>query len=101
MPNTLKNPPSLWRTRLCPPLLVYQMMHRPLEFLTDVGGKYDLVHLGWIGAPFYLVNEPELVKQMLMDTRRFHKGNIFKRLETVLGKGLITLDREQWLERRR
>jgi cytochrome P450 len=38
---------------------------------------------------------------MLMDTRRFHKGSMFNRLEMVLGKGLITLDGQAWLDARR
>ncbi|MBW3596865.1 MAG: cytochrome P450 [Planctomycetes bacterium] len=101
MHATLKDPPSLLRTRLCPPLLLHHMMRRPHEFLTEVGRKYDLVRLGWIGAPLYLATEPELVKQLLMDTKRFHKGAIFKRLEMVLGKGLITLDGPAWLDARR
>jgi cytochrome P450 len=101
MPTTLKKPPSVFATRFCPPLLLYRMMHRPLEFLSNVADKHEIAQLGWIGAPLYLVNEPELVKQMLMDTRRFHKGSIFKRLEMVLGKGLITLDGPQWLDARR
>ncbi len=96
-----KRPPALTRTRLCPPLLLWQMMYRPLEFLVDVGRQHDVVRLGWMGAPFYLVTQPELVKQMLGDTRRFLKGTIFKKLQMVLGKGLVTLDGQAWIDARR
>lgn len=97
----LKKPPAVLRTSLCPPLLLYKMMYRPLEFLTEVGCQYDLVRLGWLGVPFYLVTGTELVKQMLSDTKRFQKGSIFKKLEIVLGKGLVTLDGQEWIEARR
>lgn len=96
-----KQPPSLRRTRFCPPLLVYDMIRRPLPFLLDVGARYDLVYIGWLGAPFYLVNEPAMLRQMLGDTRRFYKGHFFKRLEIVLGKGLVTLDGQRWFDARR
>ena len=96
-----KRPPALTRTRLCPPLLLWQMMYRPLDFLVEVGREYDLVRLGWMGSPFYLVAQPELVKQMLGDTRRFLKGTIFKKLQIVLGKGLVTLDGQEWIDARR
>lgn len=96
-----KRPPALARTRLCPPLLLWQMMYRPLDFLVEVGRQHDLVRLGWMGSPFYLVTQPELVKQMLGDTRRFVKGAIFKKLQMVLGKGLVTLDGQEWIDARR
>ncbi|HVX16080.1 MAG TPA: cytochrome P450 [Pirellulales bacterium] len=97
----LKRAPAHRHTNLCPPLLLYNMMYRPLTFLEDVGNRYDLVRLGWLGNPFYLVTSPELVKQLLTDTKRFHKGSLFKKLEIVLGKGLVTLDGKEWIEGRR
>lgn len=96
-----KKAPVLPRTSLCPPFLLYNMMYRPLEFLTDVGQRYDLVRLGWLGVPFYLVTGPEQVKQLLSDTKRFGKGSLFKKLEIVLGKGLVTLDGKEWIDARR
>lgn len=93
--------PSLWTTRACPPLLLANMMCRPLDFLTAVGRKYDLVRLGSLGVPYYLVCEPELIRQMLADPKRFHKGSIFSKLQLVLGKGLVTLDGDAWIEARR
>jgi cytochrome P450 len=38
---------------------------------------------------------------MLSDTKRFEKGSLFKKLEIVLGKGLVTLDGKDWIEARR
>jgi cytochrome P450 len=101
LPAGLKKPPAVLRTNLCPPLFLYKMMYRPLEFLTEAGAEHDLVRLGWLGVPFYLVTGPELVKQMLSDTKRYQKGSIFKKLEIVLGKGLVTLDGKEWIEARR
>ena len=96
-----KKAPALKRTAYCPPLLLYNMMYRPLEFITDIGQRYDMVRLGWLGVPFYLVTGPELVKQMLSDTKRYGKGSLFKKLEIVLGKGLVTLDGKDWIDARR
>lgn len=93
--------PSLWPTRLCPPLLLGNMIRRPLDFLTEVGRKYDLVRLGSLGVPYYHVCEPELIREMLADPKRFHKGSIFSKLQLVLGKGLVTLDGDAWIEARR
>jgi cytochrome P450 len=59
------------------------------------------VRLGWLGVPFYLVTSPELVKQLLSDTKRYEKGSLFKKLEIVLGKGLVTLDGKAWIDGRR
>lgn len=77
------------------------MICRPLDFLTAVGRKYDLVRLGSLGVPYFLVCEPELVREMLADPKRFHKGSIFSKLQLVLGKGLVTLDGDAWIEARR
>jgi cytochrome P450 len=93
--------PSLWRTRLCPPLLLWNMMRRPLDFLTRVGCNHDLVRLGSLGVPYYLVCHPDLIRQMLADPKRFQKGSIFGKLQLVLGKGLVTLDGDAWIEARR
>lgn len=100
-PPVLVKPPALARARLCPPLFLYDMMFRPLDFLTEVGQRYDLVRLGWLGAPFYLVSEPNLIRQMLADPKRFFKGSMFKKLQMVLGKGLVTLDGQAWIDARR
>lgn len=97
----LKHAPALSRTNLCPPLLLYNMMYRPLDFLLDTAEEHDLVRLGWLGRPFYLVTGPDLVKQMLSDTKRYQKGSLFKKLEIVLGKGLVTLDGKEWIDGRR
>ena len=96
-----RKPPALKRTSYCPPLLLYNMMYRPLDFLTEVGRQFDIVRLGWLGVPFYLVTGPDLVKQLLSDTKRFEKGSLFKKLEIVLGKGLVTLDGKDWIDARR
>lgn len=100
-PVGLKRAPAIPGTSLCPPLLLYNMMYRPLDFLMEAAEKHELVRLGWLGVPYYLVTGPELVKQMLSDTKRFQKGSLFKKLEIVLGKGLITLNGKAWIDARR
>lgn len=96
-----EHPPALVAARFCPPLMLYQMMYRPLRYLLEVGLKHDIVRLGWLGAPYFLVSEPELVKQMLADPKKFQKGSLFKKLQIVLGKGLVTLDGQAWIDARR
>lgn len=81
--------------------MLYHMMYRPLKYLLEAGADHDIVRLGWIGAPFYLVTEPELIKEMLADPKKFHKGSLFKKLQIVLGKGLVTLDGQAWIDARR
>jgi len=100
-PATKNKPPSHLPTSLCPPLLLFEMLNRPLKFLVEVGSKHDLVRLGWMGSPFYLVTEPELVRELLSDPKRFVKGFMFKKLQMVLGKGLVTLDGKEWIDARR
>ncbi|HUY37029.1 MAG TPA: cytochrome P450 [Pirellulales bacterium] len=101
LPVAKRKPPAHLPTALCPPRLLFEMLYRPLKFLVDVGAKHDLVRLGWMGSPFYLVTEPELVRQMLADPKRFQKGLMFKKLQMVLGKGLVTLDGKDWIDARR
>jgi len=96
-----KRPSALLSARLCPPLMLYQMMYRPLPYLLEVGLKHEIVRLGWLGAPYFLVSEPELIKQMLADPQKFQKGSLFKKLQLVLGKGLVTLDGQAWIDARR
>lgn len=96
-----KRPPALLQSRVCPPLLLLQMLYRPLPYLLDAGLKHDIVRLGWIGAPYYLVSAPELIKQMLADPKKFQKGLLFRKLQIVLGKGLVTLDGQAWIDARR
>ncbi|HEV7221757.1 MAG TPA: cytochrome P450 [Pirellulales bacterium] len=96
-----RHPPRLLAARLCPPWMLFHMMYRPLKYLLAAGEKHDIVRLGWIGAPFYLVTQPELIKQMLGDPKKFHKGSLFKKLQIVLGKGLVTLDGQAWIDARR
>ncbi len=99
--STLKDPPALPAARFCPPSMLFHMMYRPLPYLLKVGLEHDIVRLGWVGAPYFLVTEPELVKQMLGDPKRFQKGSLFKKLQMVLGKGLVTLDGQAWIDARR
>ena len=88
-------------SQLVPPVLLGNMMYRPLSFLQQVAQRHEISYLGWAGQPLYFVNEPTLVKDMLCDTERFHKGTILKKLEIIIGKGLITLDGPRWLEARK
>jgi cytochrome P450 len=91
-------------TRFFPPALLYHLRTRPLEFLTSVAQQQqqqEVVHLGWAGWPTFFVTTPDLVKEMLLNTQQFEKGIILKKLEVIIGKGLITLNGDAWRDARR
>ena len=84
-----------------PPALLFDLRYRPLDMLADVAELHDIAHLGWAGSPLYYVSEPHLMKDVLLDTQSFIKGTILKKLEIIIGRGLITLNGEEWRESRR
>src|SRR5690554_3018377 len=91
-----KRIPSAGNFCALPPVLLYNLRYRPLEFLSEVGGRHPIARLGWAGAPLYFVSEPSLVKELLRDTTRFIKGSILKKLEIIVGRGLIMLNGDDW-----
>ena len=93
--------PSAGLSAWAPPWLLYQLRRRPLEFLQEQESRHPIVRLGWAGAPLYYVSAPPLVKEMLNDTDHFVKGAMLKKLEIIIGQGLITLNGDAWREGRR
>ena len=81
-----------------------------LEFVQDqidaywtVLDEYGPVVRLWIG-PFdtFLVTEPELIEEVLLEkARSFHKDVVSKELEMLLGRGLLITDGELWRRQRK
>src|SRR5688500_10844704 len=94
-------PPSLGWLQKLPPVLVYQMRCRPLAFLASVAEQHPVAYLGRVKDPLYFVSDPELVKALLLDTKHFVKGDLFRKLELIIGRGLITSNGEEWRDARR
>lgn len=97
----LRHARSAGLSNLLPPLLLGHLRYRPLEFLAQASERGELTRLGWAGNPLYYAATPELVNQLLFDPRRFVKGSLLKKLEIIIGKGLITLNGDAWKDARR
>jgi cytochrome P450 len=99
--TSVQAPPSLGRLQRLPPVLVYQMRCRPLAFLSRVAEQHAIAYLGRVKDPLYFISDPELVKALLLDTRHFVKGDLFRKLELIIGRGLITSNGDEWRDARR
>ncbi|WHT18405.1 cytochrome P450 [Crossiella sp. CA-258035] len=74
----------------------------PLQFLQGLRGHGELVafHLG--PRVIYLVNSPELIRQVLVtDAAKFQRGKVFRKARELLGDGLATSDDPEHREQRR
>lgn len=96
-----KRAPGVGLPSVLPPVLLYHLRYRPLEFLASVSDGREMAKLGWAGNPIYYAVTPEVVSEMLFDPRRFVKGSLLKKLEIIIGKGLITLNGDAWKDARR
>ena len=78
--------------------------HR-LEFLEKLAASHAPVcFFQFAGEKMYLINEPELIKDVLvLNHRRFKKGRGLERAKILLGEGLLTSEgethRRQMLDR--
>ena len=93
--------PTVGLPSALPPVLLYHLRYRPLEFLASVSDGNEVAKLGWAGNPLYYAVTPEVVSELLFDPRRFVKGSLLKKLEIIIGKGLITLNGNEWKDARR
>jgi cytochrome P450 len=76
--------------------------HR-LEFLEELAGSNcPVAFFQFAGEKMYLVNEPELIKDVLVSNhRRFKKGRGLERAKIILGEGLLTSEGETHRRQRR
>ena len=97
----LKTAPGVGLPSVLPPVLLYHLRYRPLDFLAEISEGRDMARLGWAGNPLYYAATPEVVSEMLFDPQRFVKGSLLKKLEIIIGRGLITLNGDEWKDARR
>jgi cytochrome P450 len=77
------------------PLLghLLQLRRRPLEFLVDQRAAGPVVRFRLGPQPAYLINDPALVRQVLVaDAHSFDKGLFWRKLRPLLGDGLANVD---------
>ncbi len=75
---------------------------RPTEFLTRLSKLGDVSTFRIAGAQAFLVNHPDLVRDLLVTNHsKFIKGRALQRAKGLLGEGLLTSEREFHLRQRR
>ncbi len=89
------NPPRLR-------LPLHALRRDPLAFLSEVGAQGDLIRIGWVFRPVYLVNHPAFLRHVLQDNAsNYQKGPAAVRVRPLFGEGLTTADGERWQRQRR
>jgi cytochrome P450 len=82
-----------------------QVLRSPLETLTDAARRYGgVVYLGSYrpGRPVILISHPGPLKRLLQERYgSYGRGFVAARLARLLGKSVVFLSGEPWLQRRR
>jgi cytochrome P450 len=73
-------------------LVIYGPGRDPLAFFSNLARTYgDISHVHMAGEHLFLLNHPQLVKDVLVTNQRsFHKGRGLERAKRLLGEGLLT-----------
>ncbi len=74
----------------------------PLAYLTRIARQYgDVVLLQSFGMPFYMLNHPDQIEEVLRHKHRsFKKDFYIISLRPLLGNGLLSSDGEEWRRQR-
>lgn len=79
-----------------------QFRRNPTEFLQTLAKLGDVTYFKLGGQPAYLVNHPDLARDLLVvNAHKFIKGRALQRAKTLLGEGLLTNEGESHLRQRR
>jgi cytochrome P450 len=99
--TTTSSPPR-WRPAY-PGQMLLRLLRDPLAHLTDVARLGDVVQLRARGRELtYLVNHPELIRDVLVTNQRnFKKGRALERAKLLLGDGLLTAEGDVHRRQRR
>ncbi len=86
-----------------PPGFFLRFYSRRLEFLQELAeSNCPVAYFPFAGEKMYLVNEPDLIKDVLvLNHRRFKKGRGLERAKILLGEGLLTSEGEAHRSQRR
>ena len=89
-PATSVRPPGPARSIFS--TLTYRPARDPLKFFTSLAKEYgDVVRVRMGPEQAYLINEPSLIKDVLVTNQRhYHKGRALERSKRLLGQGLLT-----------
>jgi cytochrome P450 len=84
-------------------LNLVRYLRDPIGSLTELARRYgDVVHVPLGPNELYLVNDPELIRDVLVTHhRRFHKSRAYEEAKRVLGSGLLTSEDELQRRQRR
>jgi cytochrome P450 len=84
-------------------LVIYGPGRDPLGFFTSLAQNYgDISHVRTAGEHLFLLNHPQLVKDVLVTNQKhFFKGRGLERAKGLLGDGLLTSEGELHLRQRR
>jgi cytochrome P450 len=79
------------------------MQRDPLSFLTRIAREFgDVAHFTFGPQHLYLVNHPDLIRDVLVTKQRsFMKGRALQRTKLLLGEGLLTSEGDLHLRQRR
>ncbi len=75
----------------------------PIALFRSAAATYgDIVRLPLGSHPVYLINDPEIIKDVLVTRQKqFKKGRGLERAKSLLGEGLLTSEGERHLRQRR
>lgn len=81
----------------------HDILCRALPFYFRWSGEYGKTFLYWFGStPRLAISDPDMIKEVLVNTHGLFRRIPFNPLSRVLfGEGLIGLDGEKWVARRR
>jgi len=96
-----KEPPSPPEDRVYGHLL--EMRADPLNYLARIAREYGgIVKLRFKRDFVYLVSEPDLIRELLIDNgSRYRKNTRYKFMQKALGQGLLLSEGEVWRAQRR
>lgn len=80
-----------------------KLQRNPLQFFMELYEKYgDAVFLNILGNEFLLIRDPSHVKYVLQEnSSNYVKSVMYKELEKLVGKGLLTSEGAEWKKNRR
>jgi cytochrome P450 len=79
-----------------------QFRKNPLEFIQTLANLGDVTSFRMGKMPAFLVNNPDLVRDILVvNAHKFVKGRALQRAKVLLGEGLLTSEKEHHLRQRR
>lgn len=99
MPNTVFPPGPAGNGKLgCLP----EMRQNPMAFLEGVAAEYGGIARINMGAYYsYLVSEPKLIKEVLVDNfDKYKKNTRYKQVRMVIGEGMLLSEGLVWKEQR-